>query len=239
MLIKTANAMQLCKGKRPGAMRIWVIQVVAMALAISLVPSVSVAAPSVASVQREVDRLRTLAAEKYESANEANIRIRALEKEMQILQGREVVLRKDLDAASTVIEKIARENYMSGGLGKSLGLVFSADPTQYLADASTLSYVSTNYARQLRQFSTSKQRVDASQSVVTDKTALLIRERAVLNKEIAKAKSSLASAEKLLNTLKKEDRERLAKEESEREGRIFDASKKYASSFVGDNTRGS
>jgi cell wall-associated NlpC family hydrolase len=120
-----------------------------------------------------------------------------------------------------------------------LGLVFSADPSQYLADASTLNFVSTNYARQLRQYSTSKQRVDASQSVVSDKTALLIRERAILNKEIAKAKSSLASAEKLLNTLKKEDRERLAREESEREGRIFDASKKYASSFVGDNTRGS
>jgi len=217
----------------------WAIQVIAMALAITLVPSVSSAAPSVASVQREVDRLRTLAAEKYESANEANIRIRALEKEMQVLQGREVVLRKDLDAASTVIEKIARQNYMSGGLGQSLGLVFSADPSQYLSDASTLGYVSTNYARQLRQFSTSKQRVDASQSVVSDKTALLIRERAILNKEIAKAKSSLAAAEKLLNTLKKEDRERLAKEESEREGRIFDASKKYASSFVGDNSRGS
>jgi cell wall-associated NlpC family hydrolase len=237
VLIKTANAMHLRRSKSASTLRIWVIQVVATALATSLVPSVSVAAPSVASVQREVDRLRTLAAEKYESANEANIRIRALEKEMQILQGREVVLRKDLDAASSVIEKIARENYMSGGLGQSLGLVFSADPTQYLADASTLGYVSTNYARQLRQFSTSKQRVDASQSVVTDKTALLIRERAVLNKEIAKAKSSLASAEKLLNTLKKEDRERLAKED--REGRIFDASKKYASSFVGDNTRGS
>lgn len=210
-----------------------------MALAISLVPSVSVAAPSVASVQQEVDRLRTLAAEKYESANETNIRIKALEKEMQILQGREVVLRKDLDAASSVIEKIARENYMSGGLGQSLGLVFSVDPSQYLADASTLGFVSTNYARQLRQFSTSKQRVDASQSVVTDKTTLLVREKTKLNLEIAKAKASLAAAEKLLNTLKKEDRERLAREESDREGRIFDASKKYASSYVGDNTRGS
>jgi len=134
----------------------WAIQVIAMALAITLVPSVSSAAPSVASVQREVDRLRTLAAEKYESANEANIRIRALEKEMQVLQGREVVLRKDLDAASTVIEKIARQNYMSGGLGQSLGLVFSADPSQYLSDASTLGFVSTNYARQLRQFVNSR-----------------------------------------------------------------------------------
>jgi hypothetical protein len=39
--------------------------------------------------------------------------------------------------------------------------------------------------------------------------------------------------------LKKEDRERLEKAERDREGRIFDASKKYASSFVGDNSRGS
>ena len=249
MLIDIKNASQGPVGNLPSGnlsgnrmrrgLKRWVIQSVAMALAITLVPSVSTAAPSVASVQREVDRLRTVAAEKYEAANEANIRIKALEKEMQILQGREVDLRKDLDAASTVIEKIARQNYMSGGLGESLGLIFSADPSRYLSDASTLGYVSTNYARQLRQYSTSKQRVDASQSVVSDKTALLIRERAILNKEIAKAKSSLESAEKLLKTLKKEDRERLAREENEREGRIFDASKKYASSFVGDNTRGS
>ena len=33
------------------------------------------AAPTVASVQREIDRLRTLAAEKYEAANEATLKI--------------------------------------------------------------------------------------------------------------------------------------------------------------------
>jgi len=32
------------------------------------------AAPTVASVQRDIDRLRTVAAEKYEAANEATIR---------------------------------------------------------------------------------------------------------------------------------------------------------------------
>jgi hypothetical protein len=108
VLIKTASALLARKGIALRRVRIWVIQVVAVALAISLVPSVSVAAPSVASVQREVDRLRTLAAEKYESANEANIRIKALEKEMQVLQGREVVLRKDLDAASSVEDTMNR-----------------------------------------------------------------------------------------------------------------------------------
>jgi len=70
VLIKIANALLLGMDKGPRRVRIWAIQVIAIALALSLIPSVSSAAPSVASVQREVDRLRTIAAEKYESANE-------------------------------------------------------------------------------------------------------------------------------------------------------------------------
>ena len=50
-------------------------------LILGLTPGTAAAAPTVASAQREVDRLRTLAAEKYEDANEANIRIKALERE--------------------------------------------------------------------------------------------------------------------------------------------------------------
>jgi len=44
------------------------------------------AAPTVASVQREIDRLRTLAAEKYEAANEATLKIKALQREKGVLQ---------------------------------------------------------------------------------------------------------------------------------------------------------
>ena len=52
------------------------------------------AAPTVASVQREIDRLRTLAAEKYEAANEATLKIKALQKETGVLQQREEVIQK-------------------------------------------------------------------------------------------------------------------------------------------------
>jgi len=38
-------------------------------------PSFAWAAPSVSGAQREVDRLRTLAADKYEAANEATIKL--------------------------------------------------------------------------------------------------------------------------------------------------------------------
>ncbi len=69
------------------------------------------AAPSVASVQRDIDRLRTLAAEKFEAANEAKIRIKTLQKERDSLQKREALIQGDLEIASKVLSKIAISTY--------------------------------------------------------------------------------------------------------------------------------
>ena len=54
------------------------------------------AAPTVASVQREIDRLRTLAAEKYEAANEATLKIKALQKEIKLLEKAKAKLEKSM-----------------------------------------------------------------------------------------------------------------------------------------------
>jgi cell wall-associated NlpC family hydrolase len=96
-----------------------------------------------------------------------------------------------------------------------------------------------NYSKQLRNYATTKQKVEASQFVVADRTAQLRAERERLNKQVANAKASLAKAEKILKGLKKEDRERLAREEAARENQILSASKKLAQSYKGDNSRGS
>lgn len=116
---------------------------------------------------------------------------------------------------------------------------FSSDPTRYLSDAGTMDLLARNYSKQLRDYATTKQKVEASQFVVADKTALLRAEREKLNKQVANAKASLAKAEKILKSLKKEDRERLAREEAARENQILSESKKYAQSYKGDNSRGS
>ena len=68
------------------------------------------AAPTVASVQREIDRLRTLAAEKYEAANEATLKIKALQKETGVLQQREEVIQKELSVVSKVLAKLRFPN---------------------------------------------------------------------------------------------------------------------------------
>jgi len=197
------------------------------------------AAPSVVSVQRDIDRLRTLAAEKYEAANEATIRIRALQKETGVLQTREAVIAKELDIASKVLAKIAISTYQGSGFGGTFELLFSSDPTKYLSDASVLDSLSKGYSKQLREFAATKQRVQATQLVLADRTSLLIAEKKRLNRQVMEAKTALLKAEKLLKSLAKADRERLLREEAARENKIQSDSKGYAASYKGDNTRGS
>lgn len=213
--------------------------IIIVALLLGLTPSTSWAAPTVASAQREVDRLRTLAAEKFEAANEATIRIKQLEKQTAVLESRESALRKELDSAGLTLSRIAVSQYTSSSMGQGLDLLFSTDPSRYLSDAGVLDMVSRKYAQQLRDFALKKQNVEATQLVVADKTSLLKAERAKLNRQVSDAKKDLAAAQKILNSLKKEDRERLAREEAERENKILSDSKKYAQSYKGDNTRGS
>lgn len=214
--------------------------IIVFALLLGLIPSSSSwAVPTVETAQNEVDRLRTLAAEKFEAANEATIRIKKLEKQTSLLEGRESALRKELDSAGLTLSRIAVSQYTSSGLGQGLDLLFSSDPTKYLSDAGVLEMVSRKYGQHLREFALKKQNVEATQLVVQDKTALLRAERAKLNRQVADAKKDLAAAQKILNSLKKEDRERLAREEAARESKILNESKKYAQSYKGDNTRGS
>jgi cell wall-associated NlpC family hydrolase len=197
------------------------------------------AAPSVASVQRDIDRLRTLAAEKYEAANEATLKIKALQKETGALQQREEIIQKELRIVSQVLAKIAISEYQGIGLSKSFQLFFSSDPTQYLLDASILDGVSRRYSKQLREYAATKQRVQATQLVLSDRTALLRVEQKRLNQQVAEAKKALLEAEKLLKSLSKADQERLLREENARENKILSDSKRYAASYKGDNTRGS
>ena len=215
------------------------------ALSLLLVATVMVqplqaqAAPSVASVQRDIDRLRTLAAEKYEAANEATIKIKSLQKETNTLQKREAIIQADLEIASKVLSKIAISEFQGSGFGGTFELLFSSDPTKYLSDASVLDSLSKGYAKLLREFAATKQRVQATQFVLADRTSLLIAEEKRLNRQVMEAKSALLNAEKLLKSLAKADRERLLREEAARENKIQSDSKEYAASYKGDNTRGS
>ena len=202
-------------------------------------PTSAWAAPTAAEVQRKIDQLRTLAAEKFEAANEATLRIAQLEREKKSLSSREALIKVELDSAGEFLSRIAISNYQGSGFGNSLELLLSTDPTQYLSDAAVLEIIGTRNAKALRDFKATQQRYQASQFILVDRTTNLIAEKAKLTKEVAAAKKALSEATKVLNTLKKEDRERLLREEAGREKKILNSSKKYAQSYKGDNSRGS
>ena len=209
-------------------------------LTITLVP-MAVAAPSadLRSVRAEVERLQEDAAEAGENAQAAKIQLAKLKKQLESVQQQADVQKQSVQSIERSLAAIAVARYKSTGLGEGLELLFSSDPTKYLSDAGTLEVISRNYAKKQREFATTKLKVEASQFVISDRTELLKSERIKLNREVAQAQSSLAKAEKILKSLKKEDRERLARQEAERENKILDESKKYAASYKGDNTRGS
>ncbi len=204
-----------------------------------VLPAYALAAPTIKGAQQEVDRLRTLAAEKFEAANETNFRIRKLEEETGALKKRESILQRQLDASQEKLARIAIARYKSDGLGDSLELLFSSDPTSFLFSSGALDVIARNYASQTQEYATNKQMVEASQFIISDRTKLLKMQRAKLKIEVSRANAALTRAEKILKSLKKEDREKLAKQEADRENKILSASQKFAQSYKGDNTRGS
>ncbi|MDP1852353.1 MAG: NlpC/P60 family protein [Candidatus Planktophila sp.] len=197
------------------------------------------AAPTSASVQQEVNRLRTQAATKFEAANEIKIKVGMLQKETSILKVKELMARNERDEASNTLARMAIDQYKSDGFSQGFGLLFSRDPSKYLSDASILEMVGKKYSSSIRKFASAQQRLEASQLVVGDKTALLQAQQKRLNAEVLSARAALTRAEKILKSMKKEDRARLARAEKAREKKIFTSSKKYAKGYKGDNTRGS
>lgn len=210
-----------------------------MAIVFLIEPGTAFAAPNVSAAQKEVDRLRTLAAEKYEAANEATIRIANLERETKMLTQQAASVKADLAETNKVLGRIAIQNYQGSGFGTGIELLLSSDPTKYLADASMLDILGNRYSSEIRKYKQTKQRVQSSQWVIADRLALVRAEKTKLNREVVAAKDALNKATKILNSLKREDRERLLKEESERESKILRDSQKYAASFVGDKSRSS
>lgn len=211
----------------------------ALALFFASLVAPAQAAPTVVAVQREIDRLRTLAAEKFEAANEAKIEITNLMRESRNLKSGESLVRKQVESSRKYFAQIAIEQYKQDGLGEGIALLFSKDPSRYLSDASALEVLNRRYANEVRKLASSRQRLAASQLVIRDKTAELRSQQTRLNLEVTTAKSALIKSEKILKSLESSVRIRLVKRQKASQTKILKTSKKYAQSYVGDNSRGS
>ena len=208
-----------------------------VALATTLMPVAS-AAPTAAQVQKQVNELREEAASKYETANGINYQISKLQRELNGLKAGEAAANAKANSLKNEISKMAVESYKNGGLGNGLELLLSRDPAKYLSDAAILDVLSQRYSTKLRQLNTYKQGLQSSQLVVSDRAAQLKAAQIKLEKQVAAANAALKKAEKLLASLKAEERAKLLAADDAEQAKILAESKRLAALYAGGSTKG-
>jgi cell wall-associated NlpC family hydrolase len=182
-----------------------------------IAPVPASAAPSLAQVQAKVRQLEEEATTAAEGAQEAKVKLAVLTKTLNGIKAKAEIQGQNVSTLQRSLGSIAIEQYKSGGFGQSFELLFSTDPTLYLSSAGSLDAITRRKSAQLRKFEAAQQRLKATTLTVNDKIALVAAAQKKLAAQSAIAQSKLAEAEKLLSTLTKAERERLAKLADEQE----------------------
>jgi cell wall-associated NlpC family hydrolase len=179
-------------------------------LALSLLPSAQ-AAPTLAQIQAQVNDLEEQATAAAEGAQEAKVKLAALQRSLSGIQAQAAIQGKNVDAISRNLGVIAINQYKSGSLSQSLELLFSSDPTLYLSSAGSLESITRQKSIQLKKYQSATQKLNATSMTVSDRLAQVKALQKKLAQQSAVAQDKLKRAEAILAKLKKEDRERLAK----------------------------
>lgn len=189
-----------------------VAQLLSALLAISLLPlSVANAAPSLNDVRTKIRVLQEEASAAGEAAQQAKVEYQSLTRKLESVQRQAASDAAIVAKFKNSLGAIANEQYKNGAMSRSLELLFSSDPKLFLAAAGSLESVTRKQSLQLRQYSVAKQRLTATSLTVNDKLALAKRAQARFLSQEKAVKDKLASAKKLLNSLSKAERERLAR----------------------------
>jgi len=203
---------------------------VALAIGSGLMPTVANAAPTLTQIQGQVRQLQEDAASAAEGAQGAKVQLATLTKTLNGIKQEAAAQGETVAALKKSLNRIAIEQYKAGGLSQGLELLFSENPELYLSSAGSLESITRAKSTQLRKFEAAQQRLNATTLTVNDKLALVKAAQKRFAQKSALAKAKLATAEKILAKLKREDRARLAALAAAQEDADQAASKAFASS---------
>ena len=162
-------------------------------------------------IRLRVQMLEEEATAAAEGAQEAKVRLASLNRQLNGIKAAAAKQGESVSELQRSLGTIAVEQYKSGGLSKSLELLFSSDPSLYLSAAGSLDAITRRKALQLRRFEAAQQRLNATTLTVNDKLALVEATQRKLAAQAKLAQSKLAEAQALLAKLTAKERERLAK----------------------------
>ncbi len=166
-------------------------------------------AVDLASIKAKVQYLQQVAASAGEQAQAAQVQFQQLSRKLSSVQAQVASQQSAVNALQGSIGAIAADLYKQGGFSQSMQLLFSSNPTLFLAAAGSLDSLSKGKAIALRKYSAAKQSLTATTFTVADQITLA---KAAQTRYVAKQKAAqdqLAMAEAILAKLTKEERARV------------------------------
>jgi cell wall-associated NlpC family hydrolase len=198
--------------------------VVAATLALTTVAvdaSTGLAAPQadIQDVEAQVRDLQMQAGAAHEEATRASDRLEAVQRELSDVQGRLANEREGLRVTQSALGDLARSLYAAGGIDPSLELLLAEDPVEFLAQASAMNQVAASQAASIRQAQTSRLRLAQTEAELSDQEAqakALEEERSAAMQRVTQR---LDEAQGILDSLRQEERDELARLQAERQQR--------------------
>jgi cell wall-associated NlpC family hydrolase len=194
--------------------------------------STGLAAPQadIQDVEAQVRDLQMQAGAAHEEATRASDRLDKVQRELSDVRGRLANEREGLRLTQSALGDLARSLYAAGGIDPSLELLLAEDPVEFLAQASVMNQVAASQASSIRQAQTSRLRLAQTQAELSDQEAqakALEEERSAAMQRVSQR---LDEAQGILDNLRQEERDRLARLQAERQQRQRAEARQAASS---------
>ena len=168
------------------------------------------AAPNLEQVRLQVQDLESKAEAATERYNEARNELAEVRTQLDALKAKVRRERREMREILGAVDDLARAAYTSGGLDTSLQLLLSEDPNEFLAQSAALDAVQRGQASALRKTATARLRLAQSEAAVLDKEARAKDLRDRMKEAKDEADDRYADAQKILDNLEEEQRQRLA-----------------------------
>ncbi|MEV6005430.1 NlpC/P60 family protein [Streptomyces sp. NPDC051976] len=168
------------------------------------------AKPSIAEVKAQIEELNQqaeVATQQYDAAQEKTTKQRATANQLlaQVAQKTQ-----KMNETRRILGQFATAQYRDGGIDETTQLLLSEDPAGFLAQTHMLDRLSTTQEQALETFKVQQEQANIQRAQATSSLNELTAAQSKLAAEKKNVDTKLAAAQKLLNSLTKDQRTQLA-----------------------------
>jgi cell wall-associated NlpC family hydrolase len=177
----------------------------------SISPSISYAEPpkTLSQVKREVDTLQLQAEQATERYNEERVRLRELQRRVAAVQTKTDDQQAKVASLQHALGEYADFSFRMGAIDPTIQLMFGENPEVFLRDSGVISRLTEQQVALLNAVQGAQRQLGSRQADLAKELQTLSKSREKLLAEKKEIEGKLAKAEKLLASLKAEERAQL------------------------------